>query len=158
MPRVSLEIDGIGKVPINLDASLGAGKFVEQQASAGVAGRVHRAEPQPPHGSSGPPYALVQFSLSGLSHLPHEGTAHIHRGSVCLIGGTSDIFISLARHGEHDGWESSMTVLGSVPEPELTALVEEKILTLPKHNFTHPTYGTVMSMLDTELPCRLRSA
>lgn len=66
------------------------------------------------------------------------------------------MFISLARHGEHDGWEASMTVLGRVPEPELTVLVEGKILSLPKHNFTHPTYGTVMSMLDKELPCRLK--
>ena len=67
----------------------------------GGAGRVHRAELQPPSGSMGPPYALVQFSLDdkSLAALPHEGNAMISRGAVCLIGGTSDVFISLATHG-----------------------------------------------------------
>ena len=77
------------------------------------------------------------------------------RGSVCLIGSASDLFISLAKNGEHAGWETGMTVLGSVPEPALTELVEGKILSLPKHDFKHPQYGTVMSMLNTELPCKL---
>mmetsp|Transcript_61647 Transcript_61647/g.163306 ORF Transcript_61647/g.163306 Transcript_61647/m.163306 type:complete len:112 (+) Transcript_61647:2-337(+) len=105
----------------------------------------------------GPPYALVQFSLEdkALASVPHEGSAKIARGSVCLIGSTSDIFISLAKNGEHDGWEGSMTVLGRVPEPALTDIVEGRILALPKHNFVHPDYGTHMSMLNTELPCRL---
>jgi len=40
---------------------------------------------------------------------------HTHRrGAVCLIGKSIDLFISLARHGEHQGWESSMTVVGQV--------------------------------------------
>ena len=51
-----------------------------------------------------------------------------------------------------------MTIVGQVPEPELSALVEGAILARPKHNFTHPNYGTVMSMLDKELPCKLTLA
>ena len=50
---------------------------------------------------------------------------------------------------------SGMTIVGSVPEPQLSDLVEATILSLPKHDFTHPQYGTVMSMLDKELPCQL---
>ena len=74
-----------------------------------------------------------------------------------MIGGASDIFISLAKGDEHAGWEVSMTVLGDVPEPQLTELVEQAILSRPYHDFKHPQYGTVMSMLDSELPCRLAS-
>ena len=48
-----------------------------------------------------------------------------------------------------------MTIVGGVPEPQLSDLVEANILSLPKHDFTHPQYGTVMSMLDKELPCQL---
>ena len=112
-----------------------------------------------PPGSLGPPYALEQLSLANdvKAHM-HEGSAKIVRGSVCLIGGAADLFVSLARNGEHDGWETSMTVVGSVPEPELTELVEGRILSLPFHDFKHPVYGTVMSMLDAELPCRLGQA
>jgi hypothetical protein len=117
----------------------------------------------------------------------HEGAAKIKRGSVCLIGTASDLFISLARRGEHDGWESGMTVLGNVAEVDLVPF-EAKIMALPRHNFTHPDYGTVsacrrieplasplaadaqharsatqygartVSMLDSELPCKLTSA
>jgi len=126
----------------------------------GTSGKLHRSEPLPPAGSNGPPYALVQFSLSGLNHLRHESTsgAKISRGDVCHIVGTSDLFISLARGTEHDGWESGMTIVGRVPEPDLTDVVEGAVLALPKHDFTHPTYGTVMSMLDKELPCTLAAS
>ena len=154
--HVVLQVEGIGAIPIELDGRLRAAAVVHELATKGQAGKVHRAEPLPPAGSSGPPYALVQASLAGLDALKHEGTgAKISRGAVCLIGGTSDIFVSLARGAEHDGWEASMTILGSVPEPALTQLVEGALLAQKKHNFTHPTYGTVMSMLDVELPCRL---
>lgn len=155
---VSLEVDSIGAIPIDLDDSLQASKVLRAIAAKATSGNLHRSEPLPAAGSNGPPYALIQWGLNNspeLKNLPHEGTAKIKRGSVCLIGGASDLFISLARNAEHDGWETGMTVLGSVPEPELTSLVEEKILALPKHIFTHPQYGTTMSMLDTELGCRL---
>ena len=115
----------------------------------------------PTAGSQGPPYALVQFTLddASLASLRHEASpgARIKRGAVCLIGGSSDLFVSLARHGEHLGWEASMTIVGHVPEPALTALVEARVLSLPKHNFTHPKFGTLMSMLDRPLACHLRA-
>ena len=50
------------------------------------------------------------------------------------------------------------SVVGSVAEPALTELIDGCILVLPKHTFTHPQYGTVMSMLDTELQCRLKAS
>ena len=159
MSTVTLAIDGVGAVPIQLDTANAprAAAELKRVAEADTTGRLHRSEPLPAEGSTGPPYALVQFSLEApqLKSFPHEGTAKIVRGSVCLIGSASDLFISLARRGEHDGWETGMTVLGSVPEPALTDLVEGKILALPKHDFKHPQFGTVMSMLNKELPCRL---
>jgi peptidyl-prolyl cis-trans isomerase A (cyclophilin A) len=126
-------------------------------AARNTSGRIHRAEPQPSSGSSGPPYALIQFSLndSSLAGLAHEGRAPITRGAVCLIGRSSDLFISLARHGEHTGWESSMTIVGHVVEREL-AVFESAILGQPRHNFTHPSFGTRMSMLDHELRCSIQ--
>ena len=60
-------------------------------------------------------------------------------------------------NGEHAGWEASMTVVGRVAEPTLAEIVEGKILALPKHDFTHPQYGTVMSMLNEPLSCRLQA-
>ena len=150
---VKVNVEGVGTIPIVLDTSLQVSKRLTELAANGATGHIHRAEPLPPAGSNGPPYALVQFTINdaGLDKLPREGAAKIQRGSVCLIGGANDIFISLARGSEHDGWEQSMTVLGHVPEAELTDLVEGAILSKPKHDFTHPQYGTVMSMLDTKL-------
>ena len=155
----------MGSIPITLDDTRGfqeKTKAMLAVAKANASGKVHRAEELPPAGSNGPPYALVQFALGGrleLIELKHESSGRkIRRGDVCHIGGTSDLFISLARGREHDGWETAMTIVGQVPEPALTELVEKKILALPKHNFTHPEYGTVMSMLDAELPCKLTSA
>ena len=153
---VTLAVDGVGDIPIELNDALGAASMIKSLAAASTAGKLHRAEPLPPAGSMGPPYALVQFSLSGLNGMKHESSGRkIKRGDVCHIGGTSDLFISLAKNNEHDGWEQSMTIVGEVPEPQLSSLVEGAILALPKHNFTHPNYGTVMSMLNSEIPCRL---
>ena len=138
---------------------LQAGRLLHSLAGSGATrGRVHRVEPLPPAGSSGPPYCLVQFTLEAadaLKRLPHEGTAKISRGAVCLIRGTSDLFISLASRGEHDGWETAMTVVGYVAEPALATLVEQKMLRLPVHNFTHPEYGASASASRRRAPvCR----
>lgn len=120
-------------------------------ASPGETGRFHRAEPLPPAGSQGPPYALVQATLSDpeLAKIPHEGHMSIRRGSVCLITGSSDVFVALA---DHPGWENSMTVFGEVSEADLRAHIEQPILSLPRHTMIHPTFGTKMSMLNTPLP------
>ena len=75
---VTLAVDSIGRIPIVLDESLKASKTILELANANTTGKVHRAEPLPPPGSNGPPYALVQFSLSAnaLAKLPHEGTVN----------------------------------------------------------------------------------
>ena len=152
---------GVGSVPIHLhEGAPGAAARLAYLAAKNTSGRLHRAEPLPPPGSSGPPYALVQFSLHdpALAGLPHEGDMRISRGAVCLIGRSSDLFVSLARHGEHVSWSSSMTVVGHVHEEALSSHLEARVLALPKHTFKHPEFGTVMSMLDRDLPCSLRLA
>jgi len=126
-------------------------------ASKDCMARVHRAEAVP-YGRDGPPYGLVQASIDDhdglLKALTHEGSQQIVRGSVCLIGKTSDIFVSLM---PHPGWESSMTVIGSMPESGIVEAVEPLLLR-PIHDFVHPKYKTVMALLDKPLRCRLTVA
>jgi hypothetical protein len=161
--NIQLDIEGIGVLPISLDDSLPASTVLKSMAAKHHEGRVHRAEPLPPPGSSGPPYALVQFALEGelkaeLHAAPREGSTRIRRGHLCLIPKTSDLFVSLAPGEEHDSWSDKMTVVGTIAEPELTTLVEGAILSLPRHDFTHPQYKTLMSMLDSELRCHVKLA
>lgn len=63
----------------------------------------------------GPPYALLQGSLQadGLQYeeLPKEGATIAERGTVCLIGGGPEFFISV---GDHVEWETAHTVFGHV--------------------------------------------
>lgn len=151
----TIEVRGFGAIPVVLDGAYA--DVMTTCFAAGTRGRIHRAEPLPPAGSIGPPYGLVQMTLQDDSlKALSPGGVKLTRGALCLIGGASDLFISLARNGEHDGWEGGMTVIGHVLEPELTTIVEGQILALPKHNNTHPHYGVVMSMLDTEIPCQLK--
>merc|ERR1719440_536708 len=141
----------IGRVPINVLPANAPNMVAAFQklAQRGMVGRLHRAEGIPLPPSQGPPYALVQATLDDpdgiLAKMPHEGSVPIGSGSVCMIAGTSDFFISL---GDHAGWEASMTVLGQV-EPHALEKVVMLILQLRHHDFKHPTFGTVMSMLDT---------
>ena len=103
-PGLCIVIDSVGSLPVELNDHPHAA--VLRRAFQGRAsGRVHRAEPLPPLGSVGPPYGLVQLSLddASLKQLP-PGGERITRGALCLVGGSSDLFISLARNGEHDGW------------------------------------------------------
>ena len=154
-----LRIPGVGDVPIAVraDAAPGACAAFAAAAARGAPCSLHRGEPEPAAGSAGPPYALCQFTVddAALKQLPHEGTAAITRGAVCHIVGTTDVFVSLARRGEHAGWEASMTVFGTVAEDDLARVFEQKILREPLKTVTHPTYGTVMSMLVTPRPCTL---
>ena len=83
------------------------------------------------------------------------GGEKLRRGSLCLVGGASDLFISLAKNGEHDGWEGGMTCIGAVLEPELSSLIEGAILPMPVKTNIHPS-GVKMTMLAKELPCQLR--
>ena len=151
---LSIVIEGVGELPVELNDHKHAAA-IAHSFEAGTTGRVHRSEPLPPPGSVGPPYGLVQLSLddSSLKGLA-PGGVRISRGDLCLIGGASDLFVSMARNGEHDGWESGMTVVGRVLEPALTTLVEDVIMRMPTRNSMHPS-GVVMSMLASELPCRL---
>ena len=154
MAALCIEIDGIGSIPIELSDHPHA-TAVRAAFTSQTTGRVHRAEPIPPSGSIGPPYALVQMSIndSSLAKLP-PGGPKLRCGSLCLVGGASDLFISLAKNNEHDGWEGGMTCIGAVPEPALTTLIENVILRMPTRTQMHPT-GVKMTMLAQELPCKL---
>jgi hypothetical protein len=149
-----IDIDSVGSVPVELNNHPHA-EAVKTAFVEGTTGVVHRAEPLPPPGSQGPPYALVQMSLNrdALRQLA-PGGERLKRGSLCLVGGASDLFISLARNGEHDGWEGGMTCVGHVLEPALSSLIEGAVLQMPVLMSTHPT-GVKMSMLAKEIPCRL---
>lgn len=149
-----IDIDGVGTVPVELNSHPHAAAVRDAFVSR-VTGKVHRAEPLPPPGSVGPPYALVQMSLDApsLGQLVPGGD-RLQRGSLCLVGGASDLFISLAKNNEHDGWEGGMTCIGQVLEPELTSLVEGIILPMPTCINIHPT-GVKMTMLAREMPCQL---
>ena len=149
-----ISIDGVGHIPVELNDHAHTAA-VKASFVASSIGRVHRAEPLPPPGSIGPPYALVQMSLNdpSLAALA-PGGPRLTRGSLCLVGGASDLFISLARNGEHEGWEGGMTCIGKVLEPELSSLVEGVILQMPTRISMHPT-GVKMTMLAQELPCKL---
>tara|TARA_B110000046_G_C12714152_1_gene281839 strand:+ start:98 stop:571 length:474 start_codon:yes stop_codon:yes gene_type:complete len=151
-----IDIDGVGTVPIELNRHPHAAS-VRAAFTNNTTGKVHRAEPLPPPGSIGPPYALVQMSLNdpSLGKLAPGGEP-LKRGSLCLVGGASDLFISLAKNGEHDGWEGGMTCIGEVPEPALTSVIEGKILQMPTRVQMHPS-GVKMTMLARELPCQLGS-
>jgi len=159
-PNMYVVIDGLGEVAVTLDVKNAPRMVAAVQgfATRGVSGSLHRAEAIPPANSQGPPYALVQASLSDpdgtLAKMPHEGSLAVVRGSVCVIQGTSEFFISL---GIHPGWDKSMTVIGQVDSPTLERMVMP-ILARPHHSFKHPTFGIVMSLLDSPLPIHLSLA
>ena len=158
----SLKNNAFGELELDLytRTRLGTKLLLEQYRDEVCRSLRALKQAKPPAGSAGPPYALVQFTLDDAPELKahaHEGRAAVARGAVCLIGGASDLFISLAANGEHAGWESSMTVVGHVADEALRGVVEGEILAMPKHDFTHPQYGTVMSMLTEPVPCQLRA-
>jgi hypothetical protein len=152
---LTMSIEGHGSLSVSLNDHRHA-PAVEACFAKGARARLHRAEPLPPEGSVGPPYGLVQMSLEGCDELRGlaPGGVRIQRGDLCLIGGAADLFVSLARNGEHDGWEGGMTVVGRVEEPGLTEIAERRLLELPKRNSTHPS-GVIMSMLAAEIPVTL---
>ncbi|GFR49489.1 hypothetical protein Agub_g11428, partial [Astrephomene gubernaculifera] len=69
------------------------------------------------------------------------------RGHVAMIPGTREFFINAM---PHPGWSSSMTVWGELAD-EPSMQVVEALLQLPYHEVRHPTYGTVMRMLDEQV-------
>lgn len=104
----------------------------------------------PPKEGDGPPYALLQGSLSGLTQVPpREGNIEMKRGMVAMIPGTAEFFIAVAGHPE---WGTSHTVWGEV----LGWDTIDKVLALPFHVFKHPEFGTEMRMLNMEVPFTLK--
>jgi len=150
--NLRLHFDRMGDVQVRLahEAAPLACQVLCRIALSNGLGKVHRAEPIPTSGD-GPPYALVQGTVSDASgelpRLPHEGGLPIGRGAVVLIVGSADIFVALA---PHPGWEVSMTVFGHVEED--TMRVMDSLAALSVHTITHPVHGTVMSMLDQPVP------
>ncbi|KAG2446794.1 hypothetical protein HYH02_008354 [Chlamydomonas schloesseri] len=113
----------------------------------------YRNEAVPPEGSSGPPYGLLQGSLAGLLKVPeHEGgPISMRRGHVAMIPSTREFFINVM---DHESWGGSMTVWGDVADSASMSVVESALL-LPYHDVKHPTFGTVMRMLDEQVPFSL---
>jgi len=113
--------------------------------------RFYRNEARPEEGSLGPPYGLLQGSLASLEITPpREGNLIARRGHACMIPGTKEFFISLMDHSE---WGTAHTCWGEVDD--MTAV--DALVNAPYHNFTHPEYGTVMRMLETESPFEVKS-
>ncbi|GAQ78099.1 peptidyl-prolyl cis-trans isomerases [Klebsormidium nitens] len=78
----------------------------------------------------GPPYALLQGSLQadGLAfeEIPMEGATVAVRGTVCLIGGGPEFFISV---GDHVEWDTAHTVFGHVIPEDMP--VVDTLVALP---------------------------
>ncbi|DBA91608.1 TPA: hypothetical protein ACH3X1_003216 [Trebouxia sp. C0004] len=99
----------------------------------------------PPEAGYGPPYGLLQGSLEGLQDTPpREDTVVAKKGHVCMIPGTKEFFIAA---NDHDEWGSAHTVWGMVQNmTPVTSLLHK-----PFHTVTHPTYGTVMRLMNTDV-------
>ncbi|KAK9829611.1 hypothetical protein WJX72_006871 [[Myrmecia] bisecta] len=110
--------------------------------------RFYRNEAVPKAGD-GPPYGLLQGSLAALPAVPpQENRIVARRGHVCMIPETKEFFIAAK---DHTDWGASHSVWGEVQD--MAAVTT--ILNQPFHQITHPQYGTVMRMLDTEVPFRI---
>ncbi|KAJ9525278.1 hypothetical protein QJQ45_020817 [Haematococcus lacustris] len=81
-----------------------------QPDSSKKACRFYRSEAVPPAGSDGPPYGLLQGSLAGVVKAPPaEGTSLPLYGTVAMITGTTEFYISLM---DHSSWGGAHTVWG----------------------------------------------
>mmetsp|Transcript_2033 Transcript_2033/g.3176 ORF Transcript_2033/g.3176 Transcript_2033/m.3176 type:complete len:320 (+) Transcript_2033:70-1029(+) len=107
-----------------------------------------------PSSFDGPPYGLLQGSLSGMYEMPtQEGREAPTRGAVAMIGTTMDFYISLM---DHSGWAGAHTVFGRV-FPEDMPIVDRIVMNSAYTNHTHPTYGTQMRMMKTEMTFQPRT-
>ncbi|KAG1680610.1 hypothetical protein FOA52_015059 [Chlamydomonas sp. UWO 241] len=105
----------------------------------------YRPELAPTDGTGGPPYGLLQGSLTGLLRsLPREGKGIPAKyGAVASIQGT-DFYIAAM---DHSDWGTAHTVWGEVQNMEV---VEEILKSMTYHENKHPV-GTIMRMADTPL-------
>ncbi|PNH03138.1 hypothetical protein TSOC_010845 [Tetrabaena socialis] len=124
-------------------------ELAHQRGCKGCAFYRNEAVPQAQEGS-GPPYGLLQGSLAGMLRVPSRegGNIAMRRGHVAMIPDTREFFINVM---DHVGWGDSMTVWGELDGPASMSVVEAA-LRLPYHDVKHPTFGTVMRMLDEQVP------
>ncbi|DBA93294.1 TPA: hypothetical protein ACH3X2_003577 [Trebouxia sp. C0005] len=136
-----------GEIPISLLDAVAPKtcELVSELAQTGCTTcRFYRNE-LPPEAGYGPPYGLLQGTLEGLRDTPpREDTVVAKKGHVCMIPGTKEFFIAA---NDHDEWGSAHTVWGMVQN--MTTVTS--LLRRPFHTVTHPTYGTVMRMMNTDV-------
>jgi len=103
--------------------------------SGTTCGEFYRAEATPDvgavdnYGGPGPPYALLQGRLNGLSGKIEGEPPMVERGHACLIGSGQDFFIATRRHHE---WGRAHAVFGEVTEASMM-LVDDIAETYPRH-------------------------
>jgi hypothetical protein len=106
----------------------------------------HRAEARPGRHDppEGPPYGLIQGSLSKLKKagniVKKEGTREVKSGDLVMIPGTYDFYIALA---DHPGWGAAHTVVGQVED----FVVADLIGVQPFTTYKHPTQGALFKLL-----------
>ncbi|EOD21564.1 hypothetical protein EMIHUDRAFT_117084 [Emiliania huxleyi CCMP1516] len=138
--------------PITVAAVIAA---VGKRGDEGTAATFYRNEavPTAPPGQCGEilcgPYSLIQGRLPGLRGTPTEGQAAVRKGYVARIQDGDDFFIALDAHAE---WGHSFTIWGELRDAAGFETLEA-IARLPYHETTGAG-GTVMRLLDTELPTR----
>ncbi len=105
-------------------------------------------------------FGLVQGKLAGLGRAGgafgrrSEGRRSWTRGTVGYIPGGDDVLIAL---GDHPEWDPAFTAMGAIRD-EAGARAAEAVAGLPTEPFRHPTYGTVMAMLTSEVRFSLEAA
>lgn len=120
----------------------------------------YRAEPPPQpgavdnYGGPGPPYGLVQGSLSGLQARGDSTVGNptcrpppLRRGSVAAINGGPDFMVCVSDHPE---WDRAFVQFGEVADAESLDVVDA-IVRLPSHGETWGATRTVV--LDHRLAC-----
>jgi len=103
-------------------------------------------------------YGLLQGTLFGLGAAGGtfgaarlEGKRVWRRGTVGYIPGGDNVLIATKPHPE---WDQGFVAFGEVFEDDLVIL--DELVELSTRPFTHPTFGTVMAMLENKVQFVLR--
>ena len=103
-------------------------------------------------------YGLLQGTLFGLGAAGGtfgaarlEGKRVWRRGTVGYIPGGDNVLIATKPHPE---WDQGFVAFGEVFEDDLAIL--DELVELSTRPFTHPTFGTVMAMLENKVQFVLR--